>query len=231
MWYPQCGISNQHQSINRRLQQAHSIPLTGRAIKPQRQVHRLQQAKNSKKIFRVRKKVVRLWPDRPDRQLRPCTESYLSSDTKSVNCECSNYLELTVASRSQRVSLIVIPFCLSGCLSVIPRPTAYHDWSITTKFGRQVYTCPRTRVSLFGSPVSHTFGARGKNMQNFTYFQRIFLPLRTWHIVPYDLSLCDRHDREYCKNGWTNRDAVWEADLYVLNGDSYRGNMVNAIER
>jgi len=33
----------------------------------------------------------------------------------------------TVASRSQRVSLIVIPGCLSGCLSVIPRPTAYHD--------------------------------------------------------------------------------------------------------
>ena len=55
--------------------------------------------------------------------------------------------------------------CLSGCLSVIPPPTAYHDWSITTKFGR-------TRVSLFGSPISHTFGARGKNMQNFAYFQR-----------------------------------------------------------
>jgi len=51
----------------------------------------------------------------------------------------------------QRVSFIVIPFCLSVCLLVIPRPTAYHDWSITTKFGRQVYTCPRTRVSLFGS--------------------------------------------------------------------------------
>ena len=28
---------------------------------------------------------------------------------------------------SQRVSLKVIPGCLSGCLSVIPRPTAYHD--------------------------------------------------------------------------------------------------------
>jgi len=41
--------------------------------------------------------------------------------------------------------------CLSGCLSVIPRPTAYHDWFITTKFGRQVYTCPRTRVSLLDS--------------------------------------------------------------------------------
>ena len=59
--------------------------------------------------------------------------------------------------------------CLSGCLSVIP---AYHDGSITTKFGRQVYACPRTRVSLFGSPISHTFGARGKNMHNFAYFQR-----------------------------------------------------------
>ena len=52
--------------------------------------------------------------------------------------------------------------CLSVCLSVIPRPTAYHDWSITTKFGRQVCTCPRTRVSLFGSPTSHTFSARAK---------------------------------------------------------------------
>ena len=62
--------------------------------------------------------------------------------------------------------------CLSGCLSVIPRPTVYHDWSITTKFGRQVYTCPRTRVSLFGSPISNTFGAREKNMQNFARFQR-----------------------------------------------------------
>jgi len=81
------------------------------------------------------------------------------------------------------------PYChsiLFVCLSVIPRPTAYHDWSITIKFGRQVYTCPRTRVSLFRSPISHTLGARGKNMQNFAYC--VFLPLRTWRIVPYDLS-------------------------------------------
>jgi len=85
------------------------------------------------------------------------------------------------------------PYChsiLFVCLSVIPQPTAYHDWSITTKFGRQIYTCPRTHVSLFGSPVSHTLGARGKNMQNFAYFQRVFLPLRTWCIMPYDLSVC-----------------------------------------
>jgi len=95
--------------------------------------------------------------------------------------------EYCVTCTLQRVSLIVIPFCLSVCLSVILWPTAYHDWSITTKFGRQVYTCPRTCVSLFGSPVSHTLGARGENMQNFAYFQRVFLPLWTWRIVPYDL--------------------------------------------
>jgi len=35
-----------------------------------------------------------------------------------------------------------------------------------------VKSCPRTRVSLFGSPISHTFGARGKNMQNFAYCSR-----------------------------------------------------------
>ena len=47
--------------------------------------------------------------------------------------------------------------CLSVWMSVghSATYTAYHDWSITTKFGRQVYTCPRTRVSLFGSPISH----------------------------------------------------------------------------
>jgi len=73
---------------------------------------------------------------------------------------------------SQRVSLIVVPdVCMSVCLSVIPRPTAYHDWPITTKFGMQVHTCPRTRVSLFGPPVPHTLGARGKNMQIFAYGQ------------------------------------------------------------
>jgi len=80
---------------------------------------------------------------------------------------------------TQRMSLIVIPFCLSVCLAVILRPTAYQDWSITIKFG------PRTRVSLFGSPISHTLRAREKNMQNFAYFQRVFLPLRTWRIVPW----------------------------------------------
>jgi len=94
----------------------------------------------------------------------------------TVLCVC-----LSVASRSQRVSLIVIPFCLSGCLSVIPRPTAYHDWSITTKFGWQVYSCPRTRVRLFGSPISHTFSARGKNMQIFAYL-RLTLCCHGWTV-------------------------------------------------
>jgi len=88
---------------------------------------------------------------------------------------CSNHC-LGIASRSQRVSLIVIPFCLSVCLDVCRsfcdlQPTTIDRF--TTKFGRQVYTCARTCVSLFGSPTSHTFGARGKHMQNFAYFQHV----------------------------------------------------------
>ena len=67
---------------------------------------------------------------------------------------------LSVASRSQRVSLIVIPFCLSVCLDVC---RSFRDLQPTT-IDRSQPT--RTRVSLFGSPISHTFGARGKNMQN-----------------------------------------------------------------
>ena len=82
--------------------------------------------------------------------------------------------------------------CLSGCLSVIPRPTAYHDWSITTKFGRQVYTCLWTRVSLFGSPISHTFGARGKTMQNFAYFQANVTHRAIW-LVFFQSSLFLKH--------------------------------------
>ena len=88
----------------------------------------------------------------------------------------------------RRVSLIVIPFCLSVCLDVCRsfrdlQPTTI-DRSQPNLVGRYIRTCPRTRVSLFGSPVYHTLSARGKNMQ------RVFLPLRTWRIVPYDLSVC-----------------------------------------
>jgi len=43
-------------------------------------------------------------------------------------------------------------------MSVIPRPTAYHDWSITTKFG-----LPSSEpCKPFWIPVFHTLGARGK---------------------------------------------------------------------
>ena len=57
------------------------------------------------------------------------------------------------------MSLIVIPFCLSVCRSFFRylQPT-----TIDRSQPNLVYTCPRTRVSLFGSPISHTFGARGK---------------------------------------------------------------------
>jgi len=51
---------------------------------------------------------------------------------KMLTAQVANFLSTVVyvcviASLSQRVSLIGIPFCLSGCVSVIPRPTAYHD--------------------------------------------------------------------------------------------------------
>ena len=80
----------------------------------------------------------------------------------------------------QRVSFIVIPFCLSVCLSVshsatysLPRLIDHNQiWSAGN------IPVLGTRVSLFGSPVSHTLNARGKNMQNFAYFQRAYLPLR-----------------------------------------------------
>ena len=45
----------------------------------------------------------------------------------------------------------------------------------------------------FWIPYLPYFGCQKENMQNFAYFQRVFLPLRTWRIVPYDfvcLSVC-----------------------------------------
>ena len=42
----------------------------------------------------------------------------------------------------------------------------------------------------FWIPYLSYFGCQRENMQNFAYFQCVFLPLRTWRIVPYDLSVC-----------------------------------------
>ena len=89
---------------------------------------------------------------------------------RPFDCTLISHYYLLIASRLQRVSLIVIPFCLFVWMSVghsatysLPRLIDHNQiWS----------ACPRTRVSLFGSPIFHTFGARGKNMQNFAYFQR-----------------------------------------------------------
>ena len=46
------------------------------------------------------------------------------------------------------------------------------------------YTC-----KPFWIPYLPYFRCLRENMQNFAYFQHVFLPLRTWRIVPYDLSL------------------------------------------
>ena len=79
-----------------------------------------------------------------------------------------------IASHSQRVSLIVIPFCLSVCLSLghsatysLPRLIDHNQiWSA----GIYLSSDP---CKPFGSRISHTLGARGKNMQNFAYFQHV----------------------------------------------------------
>jgi len=74
------------------------------------------------------------------------------------------------------------PYChsiLFVCLSVghsatysLPR-LIYHNqiWSA----GIYLSSDP---CQLFLDPYLHTFGARGKNMQNFAYFQHVFLTLR-----------------------------------------------------
>ena len=57
-----------------------------------------------------------------------CSSAYSFDVQYSAPLSCASQYRsavYSIASRSQRVSLIVIPFCLSVCLSVIPRPTAY----------------------------------------------------------------------------------------------------------
>ena len=93
---------------------------------------------------------------------------------------------------SQRVSLIVIPFCLSVWMSVIPRPTTYHDWSIRTKFGMQVHTWPCMRVSLFGFHCLPYFGCQREKYAKFCLFPTIkgcHLDIRA-QIKKADVSRC-----------------------------------------
>jgi len=120
---------------------------------------------------------------------------------------CDLVFQLNIASRSHRREWALLSFqdvCLDVCRSFHDLQL-YHDWSIRTKFGRQVYTCPRPRVSLFGPPVSHTLGARGKNMQNFAYFQHAsrsqgcHLDIRA-QIEKADMSRCVCPWRVLCPN-------------------------------
>ena len=67
------------------------------------------------------------------------------------------------------------PYChsiLFVCLSIIPRPTAYHDWSITTKFGRQVYTIylSSDQCKPFWTPCLPYFGCQREKYAKFRLF-------------------------------------------------------------
>jgi len=123
------------------------------------------------------------------------------------------------------------PYChsiLFVCLSVghsatysLPRLIDHNQiWSAGT--------CgPRTRVSLFGSPVSHTLGARGKNVQNFAYFQRQPFNAYSCHCerdaschmtclsvcLSVSMCMCVGNSGEPCKNGSADQDGVLDVDL------------------
>ena len=108
--------------------------------------------------------------------LRTCLFAPLSKSSLALGVSAYKPLPQNsyccVMFASQRVSLIVIPFCLSVCLSVIP--TAYHDWSIRTKFGRQV--CYRMYLSSdpckpFWIPCLPYSGCRREKYAKFRLFQ------------------------------------------------------------
>jgi len=101
---------------------------------------------------------------------------------------CSDILSVVmyfiIASRSHRVSLIVIPFCLSVWMSVghsatysLPRLIDHnHIWSAGIYLSSDL-------CKPFWIPSSHTFSARGKNMQNFAYFQVNVTHRAIWLVV------------------------------------------------
>jgi len=97
----------------------------------------------------------------------------------------------SVASRSHRREWALLSSFHSVCLSVghsatysLPRLIDHSQiWSA----GIYLSSDP---CKPFWIPYLPYFGCQRENMQNFAYFQRVFLPLRTWPIVPYDLSVC-----------------------------------------
>ena len=79
-----------------------------------------------------------------------------------------------IASRSQRVGLIVIPFCLSVCLDVC---RSFRDLQSTTIDRSQPNLGPSDPCKPFWIPYLPYFRCQRENMQNFAYC--VFLPLRT----------------------------------------------------
>ena len=113
----------------------------------------------------------RVWPDPLSTRLELAAATRSDGRSRPVPCAsppptligCLWRHRLIIAAAEAAIlttatTWLIMPIRLVW-MSVIPRPTVYHDWSITTKFGRQVYTCPRTRVSLFGSRLPH-FGCQ-----------------------------------------------------------------------
>ena len=89
-----------------------------------------------------------------------------------------------VESRSHRREWALLSFhsvCLSVCWSFRDLQPTTIDRSQPNLVGRSDPCKP------FWIPCLPYFGCQRKNMQNFAYFQCVFLPLWTWRIVPYEL--------------------------------------------
>ena len=105
---------------------------------------------------------------------------------------------LTVASRSQRVSLIVIPFCLSVWMSVghsatysLPRLIDHNQiWSA----GIYLSSDP---CKPFCIPYLSYFRYQRENMQNFAYFQR--QPFNTYSCYCEGDASCHMTCFNYCR--------------------------------
>jgi len=124
----------------------------------------------------------------------------------------------------------VLFVCLSGCLSVIPRPTAYHDWSITTKFG----WLSSDPCKPFCIPYLPYFRCQREKYAKFRLFptrrQWVFLPLRIWCIVPCELLLYSTHYRT-CIHITANVSIFSKCHRIILVTCRYRPSVIYVKQR
>ena len=94
------------------------------------------------------------------KQPTDCFRTFVAASLRRARVPRS-FVGLSVASRLQRVSLIVIPFCLSVWMSVGHSATYNQIWSAISS----------DPCKPFWIPYLPYFRCQRENMQNFAYFQ------------------------------------------------------------